>query len=187
MPIESQRAAVSIYLLHLRFERKFSIRTKSRWIFPLNWTCLEPCPSLNKPAGELSAHLFILYVSAPIVSWPQYFCKNGLPQFTLHKFFFLDVHLCHNELNKWSIKKGLSTNPSIYCFHLVMSSLWLRINSPFREQHFLQCLDFRWLRWERRTRDKREHLDIWLRHSKSSGPLPSSQIPEQSTGAAQVT
>lgn len=36
---------------------------------------------------------------------------------------FLDVHLCHNELNKWYIKKGLTTNPSIYCFHLVISSL----------------------------------------------------------------
>ncbi len=38
----------------------------------------------------------------------------------------LDVHLCHNDLNRWCINKGLTTNPSICCFHLVISSFSTR-------------------------------------------------------------
>lgn len=81
-----------------------------------NFHCTELVLNLLHPWTGLRVDhqliFFILYVSAPIVSWPQYFCRNGLPQFMLHKIIF------------WmSIFVTMNANPSIYCFHLVISSL----------------------------------------------------------------
>ncbi len=49
----------------------------------------------------------------------------------------LDVHLCHNDLNRWCINKGLTTNPSISCFHLVISSLSTRNQLSIHRATFL--------------------------------------------------